>query len=152
MKCCSTDLHQLVLWHMWESLSKLWEHLLCNPFHSPSHREQSGQWTVTKPANCQNNLVNSYQRPALWRTGALASHITIGRENHIPSRGREGRMAMLGTTWRRVSVTDVAGPPEPLVHTAPRGSNVKGPSPRCRYPWGGTISEESHVSALHGTK
>lgn len=137
-------------------MSKLQEeHLPCNPFHSPGHRERPGEWTNFDKTSqlCQNNPVNRYQRPALRMAGTLASQVTAGGESPVPSRGREGRTATQRTSWRGESlVTHMAGPPEPLLlRTSPRGSRVKGPSSQCKAPWDGAVSEEAHASALHGT-
>lgn len=69
------------------------QRLLCKPFHCPGHRGQTGEQTDFDNTRqlCQNNLANSYQRPALPRTGSLAHHVTIAREIHIPTRGGEER-------------------------------------------------------------
>lgn len=95
--------HQLALLHIWEPVSKLQEeHLPCNPFHSPGHRERPGEWTNFDKTSqlCQNNPVNRYQRPALRMAGTLASQVTAGGESPVPSRGREGRTATQRTSWR----------------------------------------------------
>lgn len=116
--CCSQTTTSLFSFlflfpHLRKAVKRGEQRLLCKPFHCPGHRGQTGEQTDFDNTRqlCQNNLANSYQRPALPRTGSLAHHVTIAREIHVPTRGGEEREVTEDCTDEGLGTVTWAEPP-----------------------------------------
>ena len=127
--------------HIWKLQGKLGEHLLCGPFHCPSHREHSGQQTNFDKTSqlCQIRLVNSPQRQAPMRK----------RE---PCR-KQGRQVTQGTVWRRVWGQRPGQDPRNLSSPLCQGAQVwKDLHPSAGPLWGEDISEANQVATRNVTR